>query len=73
MTPDIFCIMKIKKRVRDMSPAEQIAHYEDLRVFRELDKIAYSPMEIIIEPCIFGQALITTSFVRWAQFQQPTS
>lgn len=53
-----------KKRVRDMSPVEQILHYEDLQIFKALDKAAGigDPMEISIQPCVFGRVLIATSW-----------
>ncbi len=45
-----------------MSPVEQIRHYEDLQVFKALDKAAGigDPMEISIQPCVFGHVLIAT-------------
>lgn len=51
-----------RKRVRDMSPIEQLRHYEDRQLFKALDKAAGigDPMEITIQPCVFGYALIGT-------------
>lgn len=53
-----------RKRIRDMSPVEQIQHYEDRQAFKALDKAIGIgvPMEISIQPCIFGYALIATSW-----------
>lgn len=53
-----------KKRVRDMSAVEQILHYEDLQIFKALDKAAGvgDPMEISIQPCVFGHVLIATAW-----------
>ena len=41
---------------------KDIQRQEDRRAFRALNKAIYSPMEINIQPCIFGYALIATTW-----------
>lgn len=45
-----------------LSAIEQLQRYEDRRVLRLLKKTSNVSMEITIQPCIFGHALIATTY-----------